>query len=268
MLKGVDCSDFHPTPAQLQQMYAQGIRVVGGYLPGPGIYSGHTAAFFAAAKAAGMVTVSYASGWADPGQMKALSASWGVDYPFLDDEPGIRPLGAWEQTWLDASGFGEYFMAGAGMRGLRAPYYQMADYLGPSGGPYKDPQATWLPTTQNPTPPQPHGWQWAGSVSAYGGTCDLSYWDDYFAQGEGFLAALTDQQQTDLYNWTKDLHAWAEAADLQSISARVKNIEAFTGQDRTNGLSMRNELDDILAKTVSGGSSGPLKVTLTGTAQP
>lgn len=197
MIAGADSSGFHPTLAQLQAAYAQGVRAWGFYLPGPGIYSGNTQADFDRAHQAGMKSIGWASGNADPAQQKALAASWSVDFPTLDDEPGIRAYGAWEQPYLDTSGFGLYMPYGADgsrIKGFRAPWYIMADYLG------RDPQATW-----NGSPPAaPHGWQWVGTINNFGGEVDRLWLDDWFVQ-QGDFMALTDAQQTQLYQWVEDL---------------------------------------------------------------
>lgn len=169
MIAAVDSSGFHPTLAQVQAAYAQGIRVWGKYLPGPGIYSGDTKADYDTLKAGGMRTIAFCSGWADPAQQKALGASWGVDHICLDVENGIRGDGSWVQGWLSTSGAGLYGSQSVSW-GRTAPFFIMAAYPG------YNPNATW----SGQAPSVPHGWQWAGSVSAFGGAVDRSWLDDWF----------------------------------------------------------------------------------------
>jgi len=91
----------------------------------PGIYSGDTKADFDLIHQAGMKSIGWASGLADPGQQKALAASWSVDFPTLDCEGGIRGKGAWTQPWLDTSGFGLYMPYGSDgsiFNGMSAPW--------------------------------------------------------------------------------------------------------------------------------------------------
>jgi hypothetical protein len=197
MIEAADSSDFHPTLAQLQAAHAQGVRVWGFYLPGPGIYSGHTKADFDRIHQAGMKSIGWASGNADPAQQKALAASWSVDYPTLDCESGIRGDGPWTQPWLDTSGFGLYMPYGAdgsAFNSKRAPWLIMADYLG--AYPYRDPQATW----NGPGPSVPHGWQWAGTVLAFGGEVDRLWLDDWFAQGEDMDVAQFSQKLDEIHS--------------------------------------------------------------------
>jgi len=219
VIAGADSSGFHPTLAQLQAAYAQGVRVWGFYLPGPGIYSGNTKADFDRAHQAGMTTIGWASGNADPAQQKALAALWGVDFPTLDDESAIRAYGPWEQPWLDTSGFGLYHPYGTDgsvFRILRAPWFIAADYWG--AYPYIDPQATW----PGPAPSIPHGLQWAGSVNAFGGVVDRSWLDDYFAQGDD----MTPEEHTwlsTLYNQTTAVGTMAQRVlDLTNQVAALK----------------------------------------------
>jgi hypothetical protein len=266
MIAAADSSNYHPTLAQLQAAYAQGVRVWGFYLPGPGIYSGNTKADFDRAHQAQMKTIGWASGNADPGQQKALAASWAVDYPTLDDEGGIRAYGSWEQPWLDTSGFGLYMPYGADgsrIKGFRAPWYIMADYLG------RDPQATW----NGSPPPVPHGWQWAGTVNAYGGSVDRLWLDDWFgstpapAQGEPLMKLISCDALPDAGIFITDglykRHIGALHPDLDEWLG-------ICGQSATIKISP-STLQALWDEPVAGaaaGASGPLSITLTGTAKP
>ena len=175
MIQGVDSSGFHPTLAQVRAAFAQGIRLWGMYLPGPYIYSGTTKADFDTLKAGGMVTLAFWSGAADPAQMKALGAAWGVDHICLDVESRIRGDGPWVQGALNVAGGGLYGSPSV-FTGRSAEFFIEAYYAGAYPN-FVDPQATW----RGPAPSVPHGIQWAGSVSAFGGAVDRSWLDDFFA---------------------------------------------------------------------------------------
>lgn len=169
MIEGRDSSAI-PTTAQLADAYAAGVRVWGGYFDGPGISHGWTAADFAAIKAAGMTAVAYCSGWSDPYRMQQQRLAWNVDYLFVDVESGIRSDGPWVQGWLYDSGAGLYGNQGV-FAGRTFPYCQLAAYPG------NDPEATW---GSPPVPTVPHGWQWQGTHTEFGISCDSAWWDDAF----------------------------------------------------------------------------------------
>ncbi len=174
MIQGLDSSGFHPTLAQVRAAYAQGIRVWGMYLPGPYIYSGTTKADFDTLKAGGMITIAFWSGAADPAQMRALGIAWGVDHICLDVEGRIRGDGPWVQGALDVAGGGLYGSPSV-FSGRSAEFFIEAYYAGAYPN-FVDPQATW----RGSAPGVPHGIQWAGSVNAFGGGVDRSWFDDWF----------------------------------------------------------------------------------------
>jgi hypothetical protein len=259
VIEAADSSDFHPTLAQLQAARAQGVRVWGFYLPGPGIYSGHTKADFDRIHQAGMKSIGWASGNADPAQQKALAASWKVDYPTLDDEPGIRAFGPWEQPWLETSGFGlyrPYGSDGSGFIGKRAPWLIMADYLGTY--PYRDPQATW-----NGTPPAaPHGWQWAGTVQAFGGEVDRLWLDDWFlgddmTQDEAralvrvtYMAGLGREPESEAV--LAGAAADAMADGFEQMTTRILDSpegQAWRAKLQASGSSLTAHTHDVSAST-------------------
>jgi hypothetical protein len=196
MLQGLDSSGFHPTLAQVQAAYAQGIRVWGMYLPGPYIYSGTTKADFDILKAGRMITIAFWSGAADPAQMRALGAAWGVDHICLDVESRIRGDGPWVQPALDVAGGGLYGSPSV-FSGRSAEFFLEAYYAGVYPN-FVDPQATW----RGSAPSVPHGIQWAGSVNAFGGGVDRSWFDDWFSggtlqpQGEQEMKVIAGDQTT------------------------------------------------------------------------
>ncbi|HUZ01628.1 MAG TPA: hypothetical protein VMU89_14865 [Thermomicrobiaceae bacterium] len=166
-----------PSDAQLERARYAGVAAWNGYLPGLGIDSTWIAADFARIRAAGLGSIAFASGNEDPDKMAALAAAWKVR-GCLDDEPGIRAFGTWEQSWLDASGFGHYHEAWD-FPELRAAFHVIALYQ------QQNPSASW-PTpadfaaqhiTAVARPPGACGWQWRPNVIAYAAHVDLSWFD-------------------------------------------------------------------------------------------
>ena len=164
IVKTVD-SEFPPSTATLVAAKADGVIGWNGYLPGQNIAHGWSAADFAAVRAVGLYSIAYASGWSDPATAKAQAALYGVR-GCLDVEGGIRGDGPWVQGWLDVSGFGLYGNAPV-HQGRTAAFHVLAAYPG------HDPGASW----PKPRPLVPAGWQWAGSVTKYGTSVDLCWFD-------------------------------------------------------------------------------------------
>lgn len=169
-----------PTAVEIADAVAAGFGGIAGYFEGPGVDPGHwwSDADFGAVRAAGLDTLAYCSGWADPAAMRARAARLGIKLA-LDDEGGIRPHGAWVQPWLDAAGAGQY-ANGPFMRGIRAAFFIAAGYPG------FDPAATWPSAQQwqafgwgQPIPkPDVAGWQWQGTHAQLSASIDSSWFDD------------------------------------------------------------------------------------------
>lgn len=197
MIAGLDSSIDRPTPLQAAAMYANGVRVYGGYLPpGVGLASPWDRGSFQVLQAAGLRCIGFASGNDDPAQVAATAAAWGV-LGCLDDEDGIRTVGSWEQAWLDASGFGIY--GNQRVHGVRARFHVAALYPG------SDPGATWPPGWAVPIGPL--GWQWQGTHSEFGLSVDRSWFDDSFLpiRGGGMAAApRPDGSQVDIFTVKAD----------------------------------------------------------------
>jgi hypothetical protein len=184
-----------------------------------------------------------------------------VDYPTLDDESGIRAFGAWEQPWLDTSGFGLYMpygFDGSRIKSFRAPWYIMADYLG-TYPLYRDPQATWMGTP----PAAPHGWQWAGSVNAFGGNVDRLWLDDFFlgddmAFSDADKQWLLDQLSQDFGVIYHVLGDQKDSALLQpiasAVAAKLAASLAAINDPTIGEAAVKTELDAL--KTLLSGSLG------------
>lgn len=175
MIAGLDSSFAKPTPAQLQQAKAHGVRMWSGYLttkPGVNIAAPWSQQDFDRVKAAGLSSIAFCSGKDDPVACKNRAAAWGVRL-CLDVESGIRSDGPWVQDWLTKSGAGLYG-GGPVFRGRRAAFYVLAAYQ-------SDPRATW--STRVPRPNGPCGWQWQGTHTEFGCTVDRGWYDDWFAGG-------------------------------------------------------------------------------------
>lgn len=198
MLEGLDSAN-EPTAAQAQAARAAGYGIWSGYIgtaPNTGVRSWSRAGFDNA-RLCGNMPLAYCSGYDDPAGVRNLAAAWGVRL-ILDCENGIRglhdPDASWIQPFLDVSGAGLYGGAQIHQQGFRAPFYVLGAY--PTSGDPTD--ASWNGGPA-PRPNAPCGWQWAGSHAAFGVTVDSSTFDDWFRTG-GFLMALTDQQQQDMYD--------------------------------------------------------------------
>ena len=152
-----------PWPWRCRPGCAAGI----GYLPGPGIDSTWTETDFARIRAAGLGSIAYASGRADPLAQRALAKSWRV-IGCLDVEASIRGDGPWVQPWLDASGFGIYHEAYRDPP-YRAPFHIIAEYVA------SDPGSSWPPGL--PRPAGPTGWQWMANVALYATNLDRCRFD-------------------------------------------------------------------------------------------
>jgi hypothetical protein len=176
MIAGLDSSWDKPTPAQLVQARAHGVRMWSGYLAtraGVNIAAPWTQQDFDRVKAAGLSSIAFCSGKDDPVACKNRAAAWGVRL-CLDVESGIRGDGPWVQDWLTRSGAGLYGNAPV-FHGRRAAFYVLADYPG------SDPHAAWNPHV--PRPNGPCGWQWQGTHEEFGCTVDRGWYDDWFAGG-------------------------------------------------------------------------------------
>jgi hypothetical protein len=175
MIAGLDSSGDKPSPAQLAQAKAHGVRMWSGYLatkPHVNLAAPWSKQDFARVKAAGLTSLAFCSGLDDPVACKNLAAAWGVRL-CLDVEGGIRGDGPWVQDWLTRSGAGLYGNAPV-FRGRRAPFYVLAAYQ-------SDPRATW--SSHFPRPNGPCGWQWQGTHTEFGCGVDRGWYDDWFAGG-------------------------------------------------------------------------------------
>ena len=168
MIIGLD-SAIPPTLAQAQAARAAGVGLWAGYFAGPNILNGWTRADFDRVKAAGLATLAYCSGWADPTAMKAQGLTWQVPI-CLDDESAIRPEGAWVQPWLDLAASGLYGVRAVHV-GRRAAFHIAAWYPG------ADPGATY-PTGWDGA--APCGWQWLNTHTEFGVGVDRGWYDDAF----------------------------------------------------------------------------------------
>lgn len=176
MIEGFD-SAYPPNDAQLAAAYTAGVRFWAGYLgtrDGLGLLNRWSEQDFERVKAAGMGTMGYCSGWDDPAGCKALGEQFGIPIS-LDVEDGIRGDGPWVQGWLNDSGAGLYgnppvFVGKTFPTAIMAAYPNSGD---PDGATWQDPPY--------PTPPVPHGWQWAGTHDFAGISVDSSWLDDWFA---------------------------------------------------------------------------------------
>src|SRR5439155_8028783 len=172
MIAGLDSSFAVPTNAQLAQAKAAGVGLWAGYLPEAGVAHGWSQSDFDRVKAAGLATLAFCSGQADPLTAKRNGEAWGVRI-CLDVERTIRADGPWVQPWLDASGAGLY--GNLPVHGGRtAAFHLLADY--PASG---DPKMTWLGVR----PPAPCGWQWEGTHDEFGASVDRGWYDDWFLGG-------------------------------------------------------------------------------------
>lgn len=172
-------SESVPTDGQLAQAKAAGYDGWAGGFAGPGIAYNWSDADFERVLAAGLSTLAFCSGWADPAQMSDRAAALGIP-GCLDDESGIRPHGTWVQPWLDTSGFGQYGN-GPVHRGITAAFHICSGYPG------YDPQETWPSDLEwkdfgwgvAMTRPALCGWQWHGTyASPWSINIDISWYDD------------------------------------------------------------------------------------------
>jgi hypothetical protein len=157
-----------PSDAQIALAKADGVKAWNGYLPGAHIDSTWKSTDFARIKDAGLYTLAYASGAADPLAMKTLALQWGVK-GCLDVERSIRPNGTWVQPWLTDSGFG-FYASQSGYPQDAAAFHVVAVYV------VDDPHVSWpagMPLPGN----TPHGWQWCENEAAYGTDVDRSWFD-------------------------------------------------------------------------------------------
>jgi hypothetical protein len=179
MIEGLDSSQ-PPTPAQVAQAAAGGVKVWSGYLqtrPNVGLFRAWSEQEFGPVKALPGTPLAFCSGWDDPAALAALAASWGVRL-CLDVEAGIRDDGPWVDGFLAASG--------AGLYGLQSVHYHPAPFhvLGayPTSG---DPAGDTWQLSKGGAPAEPHGWQWAGTHGEFGISVDSTWFDDWFAPAGG-----------------------------------------------------------------------------------
>jgi hypothetical protein len=165
IVKAVD-SEYPPDHESLVLARNDGVVGWNGYIPGPNIGHGWTAADFDSVRSAGLQSIAYASGWMDPVAAKLEAALYGVR-GCLDVEGGIRGDGPWVQGWLNASGFGLYGNMPV-HPGRSAAFHVLAAY--PGG----DPGVSW---NRSVRPPAPCGWQWQGTTARYGASVDLCWFD-------------------------------------------------------------------------------------------
>lgn len=189
MIDALD-SAFPPTLAQASAARAGGVRLWNGYMAArsaAGLLNTWSLGQFQVVHSVfGAPPVAFCSGWDDPAAVRAQGVSWGVR-PCLDVESGIRDDGPWVDGWLATSGAGLYgLIAVHDAHPQQLPFRIAADY--PSSG---DPLATWPLGKGGAPPAEPHGWQWAGSHTAYGVTVDSEWLDDWFLQGDD--VSPTDQ---------------------------------------------------------------------------
>jgi len=178
-----------PTDAEIAAFKAQGVVglcgyfkfdrsgniVVGTALSGDNIYYGWPDERFQAVKAAGLRTLAFCSGYDDPNWVRPRAARLGIQ-AWLDDEPGIRPVGGWEQAWVNDASAGQYGNGYVHV-GVVAPLgHIFAGYFG------YDPKTTW--PLWVPRPNGPLGWQWIGTHNEQG----LSVDDDWFDDAIGMMA--------------------------------------------------------------------------------
>jgi hypothetical protein len=193
MIEALD-SAYAPTAAQVAQAKAAGYSGWNGYFAGQNILNGWSDADFRTVLAGGMGTLAFCSGWSDATAMKIRGEQLGIPI-MLDDEPGIRPPGGWEQAWLDTSGGGIYgnwqYIAG-----LVAPRHMLAAYP-LSGDPGGESWPSWLPR-----PVGLCGWQWAGSHPFEHLTVDSEWLDvgfyGVFGPGGGTIGG--DEMKTYIVN--------------------------------------------------------------------
>lgn len=169
MKKWLDAA-YPPSDAELVYFAVNGWTGIAGYFKfgNDGVLNGWADADFQRVQAAGLQTLAYCSGWADPAQCAARAANLKIQI-CLDDEGGMRPDGIWVPGWLSASGAGLY--GNGPVHVHSAPFHILAAYPG------YDPGAVWS-TVYAPQPPTPCGWQWQGSHNVDGANVDSSWFDD------------------------------------------------------------------------------------------
>ena len=255
MFRGLD-SAIPPRDISITAAKGYGIRLWAGYFKfgNDGIYNGWTLQDFQRVQNAGLLTLAYCSGWADPNQCRSQSLTW--DVPIcLDVEGGIRGDGQWVQGWLDAAQCGLYGGLGC-HQNRRAAFHVLADYPG------YDPGATWLSGTR---PPGTCAWQWQGTHAAFGASVDSSWWDDAFlglhGGGGGILSAdMTPEQEALLQETRNKVN---ELWDLLRIGVH----------DPANPDWIRTELETIKTQIAAIQTSASVAahdhpVTLVGTTEP
>ena len=202
-----------------------------------------------------------------------------MDWICLDVETSIRGDDAWVQPWLDVSGAGLYGNPPV-FRGRRAPFFIMADYIGTYAN-YHDPRATWI---SSPPPSVPHGWQWAGSVDAFGGGVDRLWLDDWFAQGspappqgDEDMAVLAQGADGAVYLVSNPPYGparhVADAAELDAYKAALPDPTIHTYPqfviDRAKEVPDAAVVLAAIAKIQAGGApSGKITGIITGELKP
>ena len=244
MIAGLDSSFDRPTPAQVAQASAAGVRVWGGYLatrPNVGLAAPWDLASFDAVRPLGGVPLAFCSGWDDPTALRTLAQQWAVRL-CLDVEDRIRPDGTWVDPFLGASG--------AGLYGLNSPlgsvhYHAAAFHVGayyPSSG---DPGATWF--GPRPADGAPCAWQWQDTHPEFGLSVDRGWYDDWFG---GSNVTLNEKQAFvrlaySAFLWhppaTADRDYWVGqlADDGSNLDAILATIEDSTEGNQLKALRAR-----------------------------
>lgn len=217
-----------PSTSQIAQARALGFSLWAGGFAGPYIAYDWSDADFQRVLDGGLQTLAYCSGYSEPEQVKARGQRLGIKI-CLDVEGGIRPDGSWVQTWLGTSGAGLYGNLPV-HKGRTAAFHILADYVDTNPG------ATWLAGAGSFRPAGPCGWQWHGTTSLFGLAVDKANLDDWFAptyhgvstgSAGGFPLALTDDQQTQLYQMVSDIHGSFGTAPGQTIAELIADLKAY-----------------------------------------
>lgn len=212
MEKWLDAA-YPPTDAELAYFKANGWSGVAGYFKyssTDNVLNGWADSDFMRVQAAGLKTMAYVSGYADPVWAANRAASLGIQI-CLDDEGGMRPDGAWVPGWLASSGAGLY---GNGPVHIHAaPFHILAAYPG------YDPGVVW-DTAYAPKPDTPCGWQWQGSHNVDGANVDSSWFDDVIGGVFGGAAGQIKRGENSMFlrNPNGDIYM-VDASGKRHISA-------------------------------------------------
>ena len=170
-----------PTANQVAQAKAAGFSVWLGYV---GQHSDNllhpwASSDFMTVISGGLRTGAFCSGVDDPTWVRQEAESLDVRLLWLDVEDGIKSDGAWVEPWVATAGAGIYGNGSVidNHPNASVPSFVLAAY--PNQG---NQTATW-DSSYATLPSKPHGWQWAGTVSMFGTTVDLSNYDDSIFAG-------------------------------------------------------------------------------------